>query len=391
MDNKHTLSANILTSVIEQTVHGLVLINQNNEIQFWNHWMSEKSGVNQEQVLGEKLEDIFKKSDLTRIKQSISNALTKGHSASLSESFSCFNLALFRDKRHTIKIVPQISISPLKSDHKLCLIQIADVSTSATRERMLKSIANEAHIGKAAAENLSQLKSNFVSTVSHELRTPLTSILGTLGLMNGQVLGTLNPEQLKLLSVAYQNSELLLNLINNILDIEKIESGTIDFNFCQISINELLEKAVNGIQGYGEKINIKFNLLTSKEDYLIFADPEKLIQVLNNLLSNAAKFSQPDQTVTLYYTPGKHTIRIFVKDDGKGIPDSFKHSIYNKFTQLESQDNRNSNGTGLGLAIAKLIVDKHNGKIDFDSIPGKGTTFYIDIPLASGQGRKKIA
>ncbi|VAW81594.1 hypothetical protein MNBD_GAMMA12-688 [hydrothermal vent metagenome] len=393
MNNGHTLNLNsdILTSVIDQTVHGLVLVNHNNEIQYWNHWMSKKSGLNPDQVIGRNLKDIFKDSNLTRITQSITNALTKGHSSSLSESFTCFNLALFRDKRHSIKIIPQITVSPLQPDLQLCLIQITDVFTSATRERMLKSIANEAHIGKAAAENLSQLKSNFVSTVSHELRTPLTSILGTLGLLNGQVLGPLNSEQLKLLSVAHQNSELLLNLINNILDIDKIESGTIDFNFSKISINELLEKAISGIQGYGEKVNIKFTLLTSKEDYFIFADSDKLMQVLNNLLSNAAKFSQPEQTVSLYYTPGKHTLRIFVKDDGKGIPDSFKHSIYNKFTQLESQDNRNSNGTGLGLAIAKLIVNKHNGTIDFDSTLGKGTTFYIDIPLASAQNRKKTA
>lgn len=381
----------ILETIIDQTVHGLIVLNSKLQVQYWNQWMVNKSGIAADDAINKPLDKIFNNANLTRIKNALNNAITKGHSAALSQSFSDFKLGLFSNAQKTLDIIPQISISPLKNTEGLCLLQITDVTASVTRERLLKSIANEAHLGKEAAENLSQLKSSFVATVSHELRTPLTSMIGSLGLLKGNVVGKLNAAQESLLNVAYKNSDLLLSLINSILDLEKIESGTIEFNFKNISLYELLEQATTGITGYGEKINISFTLTLPEEDILVYADADKLLQVLNNLLSNAAKFSHPGQTVNMHATTEKHFVRISVADKGQGIPDSFKSSIYDKFTQLESQDNRNANGTGLGLAIAKLIIDKHNGKIDFDSTVGEGTTFYINIPIASKLSAKKRA
>ena len=380
----------ILDSIIDQTVHGLIVLDAELKIQYWNQWMESRSGIYSYEVINQSIDHVFANSNLIRIKGALRNAIDKGHSASLSQSFSDFKLGLYNNKQKTLEIIPQIAISPLKDSSKLCLMQITDVSAAVTRERLLKSIANEAHLGKEAAENLSQLKSSFVATVSHELRTPLTSMIGSLGLLKGGVVGDFNDAQSNLLNIAYRNSELLLSLINSILDLEKIESGTIEFNFKNISINDLLEQATSGMAGYGEQVDINFTLTLLKDDLTVYGDYDKLLQVLNNLLSNAAKFSQKGQTVKLYAKQKKHFVRIGVEDKGQGIPEAFKSTIYDKFTQLESQDDRNANGTGLGLAIAKLIVEKHNGKIDFKSIIGKGTTFYVDIPTASEINIKNI-
>jgi len=380
----------ILDSIIDQTVHGLIVLDAELKIQYWNQWMESRSGIYSYEVINQSIDHVFANSNLIRIKGALRNAIDKGHSASLSQSFSDFKLGLYNNKQKTLEIIPQIAISPLKDSSKLCLMQITDVSAAVTRERLLKSIANEAHLGKEAAENLSQLKSSFVATVSHELRTPLTSMIGSLGLLKGGVVGDFNDAQSNLLNIAYRNSELLLSLINSILDLEKIESGTIEFNFKNISINDLLEQATSGMAGYGEQVDINFTLTLLKDDLTVYGDYDKLLQVLNNLLSNAAKFSQKGQTVKLYAKQIKHFVRIGVEDKGQGIPEAFKSTIYDKFTQLESQDNRNANGTGLGLAIAKLIVEKHNGKIDFKSVIGKGTTFYVDIPTASEINIKNI-
>ena len=383
MNKPESQNITMLESIVEQTVHGLIVIDKDLHVQYWNKWMENKSGLKASSVLNKPIDKVFLNANLTRINKALENAIEKGHSASLSQSFSDFKLQLFSNKQKTLPVIPQISISPLKNSANLCLLQITDVTATATRERLLKSIANEAHLGKEAAENLSQLKSSFVATVSHELRTPLTSIIGSLGLLQGNVVGDLNEPQENLLNVAYKNSELLLTLINSILDIEKIESGNIEFNFKNILVNDLLEKAANGIAGYGNQVNVDFTLSLPSENLTVYGDENKLLQVLNNLLSNAAKFSKSGQTVRIFAYQEKHFVRIGVEDKGKGIPESFKPTIYDKFTQLENEDNRNANGSGLGLAIAKLIVDKHNGNIDFDSIIGQGSTFYVEIPIAS--------
>ena len=382
-DNNIYNKNEVLQSIVDQTVYGIIVLDSNLIIQCWNQWMVNKSGINQDQAIGNTLKELLPEASLFRITNALNNAINKGHSSSLSQSFSDFNLQLFSNSQKTVPIIPHISISPLKNTGGLCMLQITDVTASVTRERLLKSIAKEAHTGKEAAENLSQLKSSFVATVSHELRTPLTSMIGSLGLLKGNVVGNLNTAQKNLLNVASRNSELLLSLINSILDIEKIESGTVEFNFKNISVTKLLEQAVNDIAGYGEKIDIHFSLQLPDVELSIVADSNKLLQVFNNLLSNAAKFSKPGQTVNIFATANDRYVRFNIEDKGQGIPEHFKTTIYDKFTQLESEDNRNANGSGLGLAIAKLIVDKHNGQIDFDSTVGQGTTFYIDIPIST--------
>ncbi|HEX2913777.1 MAG TPA: PAS domain S-box protein [Chloroflexia bacterium] len=228
-----------------------------------------------------------------------------------------------------------------------------------------------------------RLKSEFVSIVSHELRTPLTSIRGALGLIMGGVTGQLPPETYSMLKIAYKNSERLVLLINDILDIEKMESGKMNFNFKPQPLLPLLEQAITNNQAYGSQYNVHFLLDRSAlkaGDPIINADSDRLMQVMTNLLSNAAKFSPTGETVTVRPVELGGRVRVEVSDRGPGIDENFRSRIFQKFAQAESNDSRSKGGTGLGLSIVKAIIDRHGGESGFDTTPGKGSTFYFELP-----------
>lgn len=230
---------------------------------------------------------------------------------------------------------------------------------------------------------IERLKDEFVSMVSHELRTPLTSIRGSLGLILGGVAGELPDQARMLLDIAYKNSERLITLINDILDVEKIESGRIDFNLQALELTPLLTQAIATHQTYGEQFQVQF-VLTEAVPCQVKADPDRLMQVLANLLSNAAKFSPAGSTVEVsaqYLTIDPPWVRVAVRDHGPGIPPEFMSRIFQKFAQADSSNTRQKGGTGLGLSISKAIVERLGGRIGFETAPNEGTTFYFDLPL----------
>jgi len=225
-----------------------------------------------------------------------------------------------------------------------------------------------------------RMKNEFISTVSHELRTPLTSIKGSLGLIRSGHAGTL-PDALKgMLDIAYNNCDRLVRLINDILDIEKISAGKMDFQMKPLALAPLLTQAVEANKDYGEERGITFVLSDIAQDATVSGDPDRLMQVLANLLSNAAKFSPENGAVEISLHREGTGFRISVSDHGRGIAPEFQSRIFGKFQQGDSSDSREKGGTGLGLSIAKSIVELHNGTIGFDSRPGSGTTFYFDLP-----------
>ncbi|NDP47823.1 MAG: PAS domain-containing protein [Sulfuriferula multivorans] len=230
-------------------------------------------------------------------------------------------------------------------------------------------------------KKMDRLKSEFVSTVSHELRTPLTSIRGSLGLVAGEVAGELPAQAKALIDIAYSNTERLLTLINDILDIEKIQSGKIDFDFKPQPLMPLVEQAISANTGYAERHNVTFTLVEGLPGVMVNVDGERLRQVMSNLLSNAAKFSHADGKVEVTVSLENQRVRIAVIDHGVGVPDDFRGHIFDKFTQADSSDTRHKGGTGLGLSITKSIVEMMQGAIGFDSTPGVGTTFYFTLPL----------
>lgn len=227
-----------------------------------------------------------------------------------------------------------------------------------------------------------KLKGEFVSTVSHELRTPLTSIKGTLGLVAGGVMGQIPDKALNLIKKALQNTDRLTLLINDLLDIEKIQSGSLDFNMCLLQTDTLLEKAITSNQGYADKYGVQMALKNkSQRELTIHGDENRLMQVLSNLISNAIKFSPEQGKIELDVTQKENWVRISVIDHGPGIPEAFHTRIFQKFAQADSSDTRQKGGTGLGLAISKTIVEKHGGTIGFETKAGEGTVFYVDLPM----------
>lgn len=231
-------------------------------------------------------------------------------------------------------------------------------------------------------KRIEKMKNEFISTVSHELRTPLTSIKGSLGLMCGGAVGELTEEAQKMLAVASNNAERLLFLINDILDIQKIESGELEMEFEKMDIVPFLKQAVNENLAYAEQYEVSYILEPMKEPLLVYANKDRLMQVMANLLSNAAKFSHKNGSIEISAAPHDiDTIRISVVDHGQGIPEEFYSKIFDKFTQLDSSDSRNKGGTGLGLNISKAIIEKHGGEIGFVSKLDVETTFYFDLPM----------
>jgi PAS domain S-box-containing protein len=227
---------------------------------------------------------------------------------------------------------------------------------------------------------IEQMKNEFISVVSHELRTPLTSIRGSLGLIAGGATGVLPEKAKSMIDVAVRSTDRLVRLINDILDIEKIESGKMKFVLKPLEIESVVEQAIESTRAYGERLGIPFVLGSRLPGARIYADLDRLIQVLANLLSNAAKYSPSQGSVTVSLSRRSGMIRVAVTDTGPGIPEEFQGRIFQKFSQADSSDTRQKGGTGLGLNISKAIIEKHGGTIGFTTQKGAGTTFYFELP-----------
>lgn len=232
-------------------------------------------------------------------------------------------------------------------------------------------------------KQLDLLKNHFVSTVSHELRTPLTSIHGALGLVLGNALGEPEPKIRAMLEIAEQNSQRLIRLINDILDMQKVEAGQMSFHLTRLQLAPWLTNAIKQLEGYALKHQVHFELTPVVNDVWLYADPNRLMQVLANILSNAAKFSPANATVHISVELFTDFVRIAIKDHGSGIEDKFKSVIFRPFSQSDTSDIRRFGGTGLGLSISKSIVEQHGGTLWFESSLGKGSTFFIDLKLGS--------
>lgn len=225
-----------------------------------------------------------------------------------------------------------------------------------------------------------RMKSEFVSTISHELRTPLTSIAGSLTLISGGAAGEVPQKIARLVGIARQNSERLIRLINDILDLEKAEAGKLEFQFSVRSVRAEVSSVAEFNRGFAQGLGVAIDL-EDGDDADVFIDSDRLTQVLTNLISNAAKFSPPGGTVRIRIDREGPGVRITVSDNGPGIPAEFCARIFQKFAQADASDSRAKSGTGLGLSIAKTITEKLGGRIGFDTAPGKGTSFYIVLPL----------
>jgi len=253
----------------------------------------------------------------------------------------------------SIKFLPEAGVSGRY------LVLIRDVSESAEQE---------------------QKRSAFISTVSHELRSPLTSIKGAMGLLLSQSMGEFPDKALSLLEIAHRNADRLILIINDILDLDKIANGEMNFTREAVDVSALVKEADEATAMLQQRFGVKTELIGIAEPLPFRTDPNRFIQVLTNLLSNAYKFSNKDGTIYIKVTNEAGQIRVSVKDEGVGIPADEQHKIFNRFTDMSNSDRVLKGGTGLGLNICKVIVERMGGTIGFDTVENVGTTFYFCLP-----------
>jgi len=230
---------------------------------------------------------------------------------------------------------------------------------------------------------LDRMKDEFISTVSHELRTPLTSLRAALGLVSGGALNARPEKMRQMMEIAIGNTDRLVRLVNDILDLERIGSGKAELHFAQTSVDDLFKRAITRHQTAAQRSNIRFHL--EANNVVVWADPDRILQTLDNLISNAIKFSPQASTipsevrlVAHYVTPDEALIE--VADRGRGIPDDKLQQIFERFKQVDASDSRAMGGTGLGLAICRSIVQQHGGHIWATSTLGEGSTFHFTLP-----------
>jgi PAS domain S-box-containing protein len=277
----------------------------------------------------------------------------------------------FRTKSGELKVV-LLALEQIELDGIVCTLNIVNDITERKR-----------------------LENEFISLVSHELRTPLTSLMGALDLLIAGKLGNLTEPGQKILSIAITNTERLIRLINDILDLERMKSGRITMQMMSCNAADLLTQATEAMQAMADLAQVQ--LITNPLDVELWADSDRLLQTLTNLLSNAIKFSEPGSTIwlsaekrteerelttetTTSLSP-QSAVLITVKDQGRGIPADKLQTIFERFQQVDASDSRKKGGTGLGLAICRNIVEQHEGKIWVESTLGKGSTFYVLLPI----------
>jgi PAS domain S-box-containing protein len=232
-------------------------------------------------------------------------------------------------------------------------------------------------------KTIERVKDEFVSVVSHELRTPLTSIRASLGLINNMRDVELPASVRRLIDISSANCERLVMLVNDILDLDRIASGQMRFDLCDQSLAAITQRAVLANEAYARKLDVHIVTEAINPDIVVYVDAERFIQVLSNLLSNAAKFSPAQAEIEVGAEMRGTSVRVFVRDHGDGIPEEFRGRIFGKFSQADSSASRQKSGTGLGLHITRQLVEQMNGTIGFVSQVGLGTTFWVEFPCVS--------
>lgn len=362
----HRDQATRLATLFDSVEDAIVIINEGGSIESWNRGAEHLFGYVAEEILGKDVRLLMPEPHAsTQASQLLRYVLTDEHTQS--------SRRMEMEARHgSGRIVPiEVSVRQMIIDGR----------------RLYGAVMHDISVRR----EVDRMKAEFISTISHELRTPLTSIAGSLTLISGGAAGETPPKIARLVGIARQNSERLIRLINDILDLEKAEAGKLDFQLSVRSLRAEVASVAEFNRGFAQSLGVAIELQDG-DDAEVLIDSDRLTQVLTNLLSNAAKFSPTGGVVRVRIDREADGVRVTVSDDGPGIAPDFRGRIFQKFAQADASDSRAKGGTGLGLSIAKTITEKLGGHIGFDSTPGAGASFYIVLPIhAQGVHGKSAA
>jgi signal transduction histidine kinase len=230
---------------------------------------------------------------------------------------------------------------------------------------------------------LEQIKKDFVAMITHDLRTPMTSTMGFLELLGDGVYGPIPDKARDGANLAFRNVRRMIALINDLLDVEKLESGKWELSPESITLEPVVTRSVESVSVFAEQHKVK--IAVEPIDSTVYADGNRLVQVLVNLITNAVKFSPVDSSVTISARTKGDLVELRITDQGCGIPPQYRESIFDRFRQVRATDATQKGGTGLGLAICKAIVEQHGGSIGVESEEGKGSTFWFTVPVRGSQ------
>ncbi len=346
------------SAIFEGATDSMMMLDANGIIESANSATEKLFGFASDELVGQSNLKLFKTPPTQEVSQAYLARLANGEERDQKQIFEgC--------RKDRTSIEAEVVTTPIKLEDGLHFLAVL---RDATERRQIE-----------------RMKSEFVATVSHELRTPLTSIAGSLGLILGGAAGEISEKSSRLVQIAKNNCDRLIRLINDMLDIEKIESGQAQLSILPIDVGAAVAQAMASIEGLAREHQIRIDVSHVRPDLQVLADADRLTQILTNLVSNAVKFSPAGSEVRVAAEPTKDREVVFsVADDGPGISDEFRQRIFQKFAQADSTDSRLKGGTGLGLSIVKELVERMDGKVDFTSDPGSGTTFTFTLPLSSG-------
>ncbi|MEA2157000.1 MAG: hypothetical protein QOE11_3140 [Solirubrobacteraceae bacterium] len=343
--------------ILETAHDAFVAIDDGGLITDWNPQAEATFGWSREDVLGRELAaTIIPEAQRDAHRRGMQRFLTTGEKVVLGKRLE---LTALHREGHEFPI--ELTISPLETEG------------GHTFHAFLRDITERREVERA--------KDEFVSIVSHELRTPLTSIRGSLGLLAGGVLGQSPAKAERMLQIALENTDRLVRLINDILDIERMESGRAEVQRSSCDAAGLLRDAVDTMTAAAAEAGVAIEV--DGAPGAVWADPDRVLQMLTNLLSNAIKFSPRGGRIWLDCRQRDGEMIFCVRDEGRGVPADKLESIFERFQQVDSSDSRGKGGTGLGLAICRSIVEQHGGRIWAESAAGQGSTFRFTLPLAA--------
>ena len=274
--------------------------------------------------------------------------------------------------------VQGLETEALAADGRTIPVMVSIAEMAASPGRALGFVVVAADIRERL--RVEQQKDDFVTMIHHEVRTPLTAVRGAIGLLSGGVAGELNARARDLVDIALRNSERMERLVDDILTARKLDSGHMDFRFEELELAPLVDQAIEATSAYAEKFEVRFELENTAVDAMVKVDPDRLIQVISNVLSNAVRFSSAGDAVGVGVTRSDTGLRVAVTDCGPGIAEEFQDKVFDPFARGETTGWRHRGGSGLGMSISKAIMEELGGGVSFETRVGAGTTFFIDIP-----------